>query len=56
MDTLTAIRKGEIVLPVAVQIMFGGCPIDPDFIEVYRQQPRWDEQFDDMLDARMSSL
>lgn len=56
MDTLTAIRNGEIVLPVPIQIMFGGCPVDPDFLDVFEPEQRWDESFDEKLDARCASL
>jgi hypothetical protein len=56
MDTLTAIRKGEVVMPIPLQIMFGGCPVDPDFLEVFGPEPRWDDFFDEKLDARCASL
>lgn len=56
MDTITAIRNGTIELPLPLQMMFGGCSIDPSLIEVCEPQPRWDEQIDDLLDARISCL
>ncbi len=57
MDTLTAIRNKEVALPVPIQIMFGGCSVDPELIEVYNQQPRWDEpEVDAILVAPYSSL
>ncbi len=56
MDTITAIRNGEIELPFPAQIMFGGCLVDPDVIEICEPQPRWDELIDDLLDARIASL
>jgi hypothetical protein len=57
MDTLTAIREGQIVTPIPIQIMFGGCSIDPDYIVVSGWEPRWDEPaLDETLEARCLSL
>lgn len=57
MDTLTEIRKGEIVTPIPVQIMFGGCPVDPELVDVFGAQPNWNEpDIDEKLDARCCSL
>ncbi|MGH2758905.1 MAG: hypothetical protein ACRDKJ_05000 [Actinomycetota bacterium] len=56
MDTIRAIRNGEIELPIPTQMMFGGCPVDPSLIEICEPLPRWDERIDDLLDARISSL
>ncbi|HYZ91919.1 MAG TPA: hypothetical protein VFA34_05940 [Actinomycetota bacterium] len=56
MDTLTAITSGEVVMPIPIQIMFGGCPVDPDMLEVFAPEPRWDELFDEKLDARFACL
>jgi len=56
MDTLTAIRTGE-PLPVPIQLLFGGCTVDPELVEVFTPQPRWDSpDLDEKLDARCSSL
>jgi hypothetical protein len=54
MDTLTAIKEGQIITPIPIQILFGGCPIDPDYIYVSAVES--DEGFDETLDARCSSL
>lgn len=56
METITAIRNGEIQLPIPAQIMFGGCCVDPETIEICQPFPCWDDRIDDLLDARISSL
>lgn len=59
MDTLTEIKEGRIVTPVPIQIMFGGCPVDPDVVEfdVFGPHARWDgPAIDEMLEVRCSSL
>lgn len=59
MDTLTEIKQGKIVTPVPIQIMFGGCPVDPEVVDldVFAPQGRWDAPaIDEMLEARCSSL
>ena len=59
MDTMTKIREGTTVLwaPVPVQLLFGGCPVDPDVLDVYGPEPRWDiETIDEALAARCASL
>ena len=60
MDTLTEIKEGRIVTPVPIQIMFGGCPVDPDAVDlfdVFGPHARWDAPaIDEMLEARCSSL
>ncbi len=60
MDTLTEIKEGKIVTPVPIQIMFGGCPLDPEFVDitdVFGPQARWDQHaIDEFLEARCSSL
>ena len=57
MDTLTEIRKGEIVTPIPVQLLFGGCPVDPELVDVLVSQPSLDApDIDEKLYARCSSL
>lgn len=53
METLTAIRDEEAAGP---QLMFGGCPVDPDLIGSCVPPPGWDATFDETLDSRCSSL
>lgn len=55
MDTLTAIREGKIITPIPIQIMFGGCPLDPDHIHVSGRESD-EPALDETLDARCSSL
>lgn len=54
----TKISQGFIVAPVPVQLMFGGCPVDPEFVDdVYAPEPRWDiATIDEALAARCASL
>jgi hypothetical protein len=54
--TLTAVGRDEIVLPVPIQILFGGCAIDPDYLDLFGPEPRWDDSFDEKLEARCASL
>ena len=57
MDTLIEIRNGEIVTPIPVQILFGGCSVDPELGDVFAAQPSWDEpDMDEKLFARCASL
>lgn len=56
METIVAIRNGRIELPIPAQIMFGGCPVDPDVVVICEPLPRWDDAMDDLLDARICSL
>lgn len=59
MTTLLEIKEGRIVTPVPIQIMFGGCPVDPELVDVFGLEPRWDQPsscLDEVLEARCSSL
>jgi hypothetical protein len=50
MQTLTH----EIVTPIPVQLLFGGCPIDPDLLDAAMCAD--DPDIDEKLLARCSSL
>lgn len=53
MDAIAKVPEGIIVAPVPVHIMFGGCPVDPEFFDVAGPIiPTMDE----VLDARCASL
>lgn len=53
MNVIAKVREGMIVAPVPVQLMFGGCPVDPEFLDVAGPvTPAMDE----VLDARCASL
>lgn len=57
--TLMKEREEVAVLwtAVPVQLLFGGCPVDPDLVDVYGPEPRWDiATIDEVLEARCASL
>jgi hypothetical protein len=54
---MTVVREDEIVMPISLQILLGWYAVEPEIVEIFEPQPRWDEPvIDEVLEARCSSL